>query len=183
MSKAKGFHKKPSKRIPAKRRYRIEKKVREHNKKMKKLTKMKEQAGGGKKKQLISMPRSAPFSLEGWDGLTASSSKSSSQPRLVTEFSSQVDLETKDKLVEQPPQTNSLISQKINQRVKDLHSKNQKQAVGGDVDETMELDEVVNDNSKTSSPGKKKTRGRKKKAGKTTEISEGEKYDFDNDFE
>jgi len=60
MSKAHGFHKKPSKRITCKRRYRIEKKVREHAKKMKKLAKKKEKTGGSKK-TMISMPRSCPF--------------------------------------------------------------------------------------------------------------------------
>jgi len=39
----KGFHKKVSKRCPLKRRYKIEKKVKQHNKKLKKLARKQKQ--------------------------------------------------------------------------------------------------------------------------------------------
>lgn len=40
----KGFHKKTSKRVPLARRYKIEKQVKEHNKKIKKLARKQKQA-------------------------------------------------------------------------------------------------------------------------------------------
>ncbi|KAH7642719.1 guanine nucleotide-binding protein-like 3 [Dermatophagoides farinae] len=51
----KGFHKKPSKRIPAKRRYKIEKKVRDHNRKLKKKTTARN------KRKDPGIPNSLPF--------------------------------------------------------------------------------------------------------------------------
>lgn len=70
MSKSKGFHKKPSKRTPLRRKYKIEKKVREHNRKMKRLAKKDPNKKSGKRKD-VTMPRNAPFSRD-WDGLTYS---------------------------------------------------------------------------------------------------------------
>lgn len=39
----KGFHKKTSKRVPLKRRYKIEKRVKQHNKKLKKVARKQKQ--------------------------------------------------------------------------------------------------------------------------------------------
>lgn len=39
----KGFHKKTSKRVPLKRRYKIEKRVKQHNKKLKKIARKQKQ--------------------------------------------------------------------------------------------------------------------------------------------
>ncbi|RWS28641.1 guanine nucleotide-binding protein-like 3 [Leptotrombidium deliense] len=55
----KGFKKKLSKRMPAKRRYKIEKKVREHNKKLKKVSKKKEKMKSKPKDPGV--PNSLPF--------------------------------------------------------------------------------------------------------------------------
>ncbi|UXI20471.1 potassium voltage-gated channel subfamily H member 7 [Sarcoptes scabiei] len=54
----KGFHKKQSKRIPAKRRYKIEKKVREHNRKLKKELKRKVHRN---RRKDPGIPNSLPF--------------------------------------------------------------------------------------------------------------------------
>ena len=84
MSKAHGFHKKPSKRVPARRRYKVEKKVREHHRRMRKMAK-KEGLKKKSKKEILSMPRDCPFSLEDWHGLTYLSPKEAAKLKRAKE--------------------------------------------------------------------------------------------------
>ncbi|KAH0951780.1 hypothetical protein HN011_006659 [Eciton burchellii] len=53
------FHNKQSKRMPARKRYKIEKKIRDHNRKVKKQAKLKEHSK--KKSKLIQVPNECPF--------------------------------------------------------------------------------------------------------------------------
>ncbi|XP_027198374.2 nucleostemin 1 [Dermatophagoides pteronyssinus] len=55
----KGFHKKPSKRIPAKRRYKVEKRVRDHNRKLRK--ELKKKTSTRNKRRDPGIPNSLPF--------------------------------------------------------------------------------------------------------------------------
>ena len=85
MSKAHGLHKKPSKRVPCRRRYKIEKRVREHHRRMRKIAKKDGLKKKGNKKKLQSMPRSCPFSLEDWHGLTYLSPKEAAKLKRAQE--------------------------------------------------------------------------------------------------
>ena len=182
MSKAKGFHKKPSKRITCKKRYRIEKKVRDHHKKMKKLAKKKGNSSSGKKKQLISMPRSAPFDLE-WDGETvpgANLKKTKVEEAQVVvpstvpsmDIESLVSKKSDTDLVEGVPSSSSL-SQQMTRRLKEIKSQGQPQE-----DADMDVDLVA----ETSLGNKKKLTKKNRRKPTPRQQKQGD-YDVDRDFE
>lgn len=91
----KGFHKKPSKRIPAKRRYKIEHKVREHNKKLRKQMKKKTFK---KKQKDPGIPNSLPFKEQIISEIQEHKKRAEEYREMVKTQMKQKRLENRDKL-------------------------------------------------------------------------------------
>lgn len=151
---------------------------------MKKLAKKKGHSSSGKKKQLISMPRSAPFDLA-WDGETVPGTNlkktkveaaqiviPSTVPSMDIE--SLVEKKSDADLVEGVPSSSS-ISQQMTRRLKAIKSQGQTQD-----DADMDVDLVA----ETSSGKKKKKPAKKNNRRKATphQQKQGD-YDVDRDFE
>ena len=187
MSKAKGMHKKPSKKTPLRRKYKIEKKVRDHNKKMRKLAKKNPRKTS--KQKPISMPRNAPFSAD-WDGLTFSGpldkKRSKTEAAIVSNLAPVMDIEnprigSTDVRMDDTTDPKSIMEQ-LNSQIKQKRDSETSQLLKG-----MQVNKERQKQLKKIKQKKKKIEKVSEKLADSLDLNvsmdqDGDDYDFETDF-